>query len=201
MTPFETGGPPPPRPADDPRDVVTRQIEAPIKGSSDDELVRESVRALNRQRELGGDDPFAEQNAPVLERRYDGRDTGTKSLKQATKDLSDQHWIERPETEILRSQGWSDDQILALVKNENWLQSLGYTPQEAADYARRGEIPPMKVTPVRDDGRPARTLRDDEPVTLDHAFNSRSELKRGVANFRQAAASAQQQLLEQLSAA
>jgi hypothetical protein len=108
LTPFETGSTPPP-PADDPVDVVTRQIDAPIKGASDDELVRESVKALNEKRrrdwESGAisDDAFAEQNAPILERRYNGRDTEAKSLKQATTDLSNQHWIERPETEILRA--------------------------------------------------------------------------------------------------
>jgi len=37
-------------------------------------------------------------------------------------------------------------------------------------------------------------------VTLDLAFNSRSELKRGVKNFREAAAAAQAQLLAELAA-
>jgi hypothetical protein len=159
------------------------------------------VRQLNKRRDATGEDAFAEQRALVLERRYDGRDKSTKTLRETTKDLSDRHWVERPETEILRAQGWTDDQILQLGKNEDWLvNQVGYTPQQAAEYARRGEVPPFKIRPTRSDGRPVRELADDEPVTLDNAFQTRHELKTSVKNFRQAAAEAQQRLLAQLSA-
>src|SRR6266478_3270066 len=163
--PFESSAPPPPPAENDPIDVVSRGVPDAIEGGSDEERIRASVSELKKQRERDwesgaiSDDAFAGQNAPILERRYDGRDTEAKSLKTATTDLSNQHWIERPETEILRSQGWSDEQILKLGKNEDWLiGQIGYTPQEAAEYARRGEVPPLKVTAVRDDGRVVRPL-------------------------------------------
>jgi hypothetical protein len=199
--PFPDTSAPPPPPAETP-DVMRSRIERPIERGTDEENVREATRQMREwEAGVGGPDPFEEQRAPILERRYDGRDTEAKSLKTTTKDLSDQHWVERPETEILRSQGWSDEQILKLGKNEDWLvKQIGYTPQQAAEYARRGEVPPLKVTAVRDDGRPVRPLDDDAPVTEADAFRSRSELKRGVRNFRQAAAEAQAQLLAELAA-
>ncbi len=94
----------------------------------------------------------------------------------------------------------TDEQILGLTKNEDYLRSLGYTNQEAAQYSRTGEPPPLKVIATRDDGSLIRPLDDDAPVGIKDAFLNRSELKRGVRNFRQAAAEARQALLEQLAA-
>src|SRR5205807_8795532 len=103
--PFDGGLPSPPPPSEnDPVDVLTRHIDRPIEGSSDEENVRAATAEVRKRREEawergeGSSDDFADP--VVLERRYDGRDHEPKSLKQATKDLSDQHWIERPETEI-----------------------------------------------------------------------------------------------------
>jgi hypothetical protein len=203
--PNETAPPPPPPPKEPVGVPIEQRIDRPIDLGSDEENIREATRQMRereREWESGvGPDVFEAQRAPILERKYDGRDHEPKSLKQATKDLSDRHWVERPETEILRSQGWTDEQIRGLGKNEEWLiKQVGYTPQEAAEYARRGEAPPIKISPVRDDGKLVKPLHDDEPITLDDAFKSRSELKRSVKNFRQATAEAQARLLAELSA-
>jgi hypothetical protein len=199
--PFDGGLPSPPPRAEDAPDVVSRGVPDAISGSSDEELVRESVKALNRQRD-GGPDPFAEQrNLVDVELKYDGRDDKPKSLRQATKDVSDRHLLEKPEAQLAMSRwGFTEADVQAFAKNKDHLLSLGYTPQEADEYGRRLEVPPLKVTPVRDDGRPVRPVTDDEPYTPDDGFRNRAELKRGIRNFRESAAAAQQQLLEALTA-
>jgi hypothetical protein len=71
--PFDSGRAQPQEAESDAPNVFER-IDAPIKGTSDDELVRQSVKELNRQRDAGGsDDPFAEQrNLVDVELKYDG---------------------------------------------------------------------------------------------------------------------------------
>jgi hypothetical protein len=95
--------------------------------------------------------------------------------------------------------GFSEDDVLSIAKNKEYLLSLGYTPQEADAYSRRGETPAVKVRPTKADGTAVRELEDDAPVTDADAFRNRSELKRGIKNFRQAAAEAQQRILAELS--
>jgi hypothetical protein len=205
--PFESSAPPPPPAENDPIDVVSRGVPDAISGSSDEERVRASVDALNEKRrkewESGiGDDPFAEQrNVVDVELKYDSRDHKPKTLRQTAKDVSDRHLLERPEAQFVRQQfGMTDEQILWITKNEDYLRSLGYTNEQAARYARTGEVPPMKLIATRDDGSLIRPLDDDAPVTEADAFRSRSELKRGVRNFRQATVEAQQKLLAELAA-
>jgi hypothetical protein len=67
-------------PASDDAPDVFRHIDNPITGSGDEQIVRAAMaEGRKREREweqgVGGDDPFAEQRAPVVERKYDGRDT------------------------------------------------------------------------------------------------------------------------------
>jgi hypothetical protein len=69
--PNETAPPPPPVETDAP-DVVTRHIDAPITGGSDEQLVREATRQY-RQREKDwergvGSDVFEEQREVASER-------------------------------------------------------------------------------------------------------------------------------------
>jgi hypothetical protein len=72
---FETASPPPPTESDAP-DAVRSRIARPIEGGTDEENVREATRQMREwEQGVGGDDPFAEQRAPVVERKYDGRDT------------------------------------------------------------------------------------------------------------------------------
>src|SRR5258707_10712638 len=71
-----------------------------IDRGNDVDNIKEATRQVRERREReweGGisDDAFAEQNAPTLERQYDGRDRSTKSLRTASKDLSDAHRLER----------------------------------------------------------------------------------------------------------
>jgi hypothetical protein len=208
--PFDSGRAQPSPAESEPIDGVDRGVPDAIRGSSDDELIKESVNALNEKRRkewesgVGGTDPdpFASQrNLVDVELKYDSRDDRTKTLREATKDVSDRHLLDRPEAQLARAQfGFSDDEILKLTKDENWLQSLGYTPQQAAIYARTGEPPPMKVVAAREDGSLIRPLDDDAPVGIKDAFLNRSELKRGMRNFRAAEAAAQEQLRAALSA-
>src|SRR6266446_5321467 len=129
--PFD-GGRPQPQEAESDAPNVFERIDAPIKGTSDDELVKESVNALNEKRRkewesgVGGPDPFESQrNLVDVELKYDGRDNRTKTLREATKDVSDRHLLERPEAQLARQQfGMTDDEILKLTKNEDYLRSL-----------------------------------------------------------------------------
>jgi hypothetical protein len=199
----DTSAPPPPVETDAP-DEVTRHIDAPITGGSDEQLVREATRQYQRKRDEEstiGPDAFEEQRAPVIERRYDGRDTSSKSLREATKELSDRHLLEKPEARFaMQKWGWSEDEALSVARNKDYLLSLGYTPQQADEYSRRLDLPPLKIGPVRDDGRLVKPLDDSAPVTDADAFKTRSELKRSVRNFREAAAAAQAQILSELTA-
>jgi hypothetical protein len=197
----ETAPPPPPANTDTPPDVVSRGVPDAIEGGTDEQKIRASVRELNKQRDATGEDPFAEQHAPILERKYHANDKSQKTLRAATVDLSERHLLEKPEAQLaMRTWNWSEDKALEIARDKDYLMGLGYTPLEADRYSRSLEPPPVKISPVRDDGRPVKPLNDDEPICLDEAFKSRSELKRGVKNFRDAAARAQQELLAQLSA-
>jgi hypothetical protein len=206
--PYDSGRALPTPVENDAPDVISRGVPDAIEGSSDEALVKESVNALNEKRRkdwesgVGGPDPFESQrNLVDTELRYDGRDTRTKTLREAAKDTSDRHLLDRPEAQIARQQfGFNDEQILAITKDESYLKSLGYTDQEAAAYSRRGELPATKVSPVRHDGTPVPPLDDLAPITERDAFLNRSELKRGMRNFREATAAAQARLLDELTA-
>jgi hypothetical protein len=196
----ETAPPPPPANTDTPPDVVSRGVPDAIEGGTDEQKIRASVRELNKQRDATGEDPFAEQHAPILERKYHANDKSQKTLRAATADLSERHLLEKPEAQLaMRTWNWSEDKALEIARDKDYLMGLGYTPLEADRYSRSLEPPPVKISPVRDDGRPVKPLNDDEPIGLDEAFKSRSELKRSVKNFRQAAAEAQQRILAELS--
>jgi hypothetical protein len=188
---------PPPRSAPD---VVHRHIPEPIStGRGDEENIRESVRVLNEKRErqwesgAGGDDPFAEQHAPVIERHYDRRDKSTKTLKQATTDLSNRHFEELPD--VQQNAAWAGAepaQLRQLGKDPDWVAQRrpDWTPAEVSEYVRTGAMPPDKIGVVDDRGRLAPALQDKSGSVLDvprnQLFKNVREGTRAQANFRQA---------------
>jgi hypothetical protein len=171
LTPFE-GEPAAPLPS------ATELVGTPledriadsISGDSDEAKIRASVDALNEKRrkdwESGvGPDIFEEQNAPVLERKYDGRDKSAKSLREATKDLSDQHRLEKPDAKMaLEYFGGKADEVLERAKSQEFAEAYGLTPDEARIWNRTGELPPHRVGLATDKGIREK-LRDDQPIT------------------------------------
>jgi hypothetical protein len=116
----ETAPPPPPANTDTPPDVVSRGVPDAIEGGTDEQKIRASVRELNKQRDATGEDPFAEQHAPTLERRYDGRDQSPKTLREATRDLSERHLLEKPEAQLaMRTWNWSEDKALEIARDKD----------------------------------------------------------------------------------
>jgi hypothetical protein len=93
-------------PATPPPELVGTPIEERISnpidtGKGDEANLRAATEELRKRREKDwesgaiSDDAFAEQRAPVLERRYD-KGHGAKKLLEATKDLTDAHREESP---------------------------------------------------------------------------------------------------------
>jgi hypothetical protein len=198
--------PPPPSAAPD---VVHRHIPEPIStGRGDEENIRESVRVLNekreRQWESGGDDPFAEQRAPVIERHYGRRDKSTKTLKQATTDLSNRHFEELPDVQQnAAGSGVDPEQLREWGKNAEFVAATrpDWTPAEVSEYVRTGAMPPTKIGVVTERGGLRPPIRDDEAVfdvPKERLFPNLAAANREVKNFRQALAAEQQALLAQL---
>jgi hypothetical protein len=199
---------PPPPPSTAP-DVVHRHIPEPIStGRGDEENIRESVRVLNekreRQWESGGDDPFAEQRAPVIERHYGRRDKSPKSLKQATADISNRHFEELPD--VQQTSAWlgvDPAQLREFGKNPEFVaqQRPDWTPAEVSEYVRTGRMPPHKIGVVTERGGLRPPIRDDEPifdVPKERLYKNATQATREVKNFRDVVAAEQQQLLAQL---
>jgi hypothetical protein len=116
---------------------IEQRIDRPIDLGSDEENIREATRQMReREREweqgVGSDDPFSEQRSPVIEVKYDGRDSSAKTLRQATKDVSDRHLLEKPEAQFaMQTFGMSEADALGIARNKDYLRSLGYSEQEA----------------------------------------------------------------------
>ena len=93
-----------PPPSDAAPDVF-RHIDNPITGSGDEQIVREATRQREREWEqgVGGPDPFAEQRAPVVERKYDGRDKSSRTLRQASTEVSLAKTLERPDVQFAKA--------------------------------------------------------------------------------------------------
>jgi hypothetical protein len=87
---------------------------------------------------------IARQNAGIIERRiqadYKPARTAQTGLKEITEALSNQHWLERPESHLAREIGLTDEQQLAARESEDLRKQVGYTPEEWAHYQRTGEI-------------------------------------------------------------
>jgi hypothetical protein len=154
LTPFETGGSTPPAENDAP-DVVRSRIDRPIDLGNDEANLREATRQRREwEQGLHGDSPpdmgteeqptIARQNAGIIERRiqadYKPARTAQTGLKEITEALSNQHWLERPESHLAREIGLTDEQQLAARESEDLRKQVGYTPEEWAHYQRTGEI-------------------------------------------------------------
>jgi hypothetical protein len=188
---------------------VFDRIDAPIKGSGDEDTIRESVKALNEKRQRDweqgaiSDDAFAEQNAPVLERKYP-KGHGAKSLKQASEDLSDAHRDEKPEAVWAAARhGVEPAQMRQYSKDPEWVAKMrpDWNAAEVSEYVRTGAMPPTKIGLVTDKGLRI-PLRDDQPafeLPANSALNLR-DAAREVRQFRIAAAEAQEALLAELTA-
>jgi len=184
-----------------PADVITRRIDRPIEGGTDEEMVRRATKEWEQG--LGGDDPFIEQRNAVVERTYDGRDHGTKTLQEATTDLSNAHFEELPDTRFAAEVGnTTPAQMREAVKNPDVVRSLrpDWNEAEISHYVKTGEPPPNKVGLVDHKGALVEALRDSEPIRPDQALNAREAAKQ-LKSFRQADAAYRQQFAEQMQAA
>src|SRR5260221_8113987 len=148
----DVGSPPPPAENDAP-DVVRERIERPIDLGSDQANLEEATRQRHREWEQGlhGDSPpdmgteeqptIARQNAGIIERRiqadYKPARTAYTGLKEITQALSDQKWLERPESQFAREKfGMTDEQQLSARESEDLRKQVAYTPEEWAHYQR-----------------------------------------------------------------
>lgn len=207
---------PPPSSADTP-EVLSKYVSDPIDtGKGDEANLRAATEELRKRRERDwesgaiSDDAFAEQH-PVLERRYDGREHGAKSLGEATRDLSDAHFDERFETQWAAARtGLDPAQLRELAKDPNWVrqQRPDWNEAEISEYVKSGAMPPDKIGLVADywgkDGA-GKVLREplkDSDTILgrpEHEALTPRDAAREVKAFREAAAAQQQALLEQLT--
>jgi len=180
--------PPPPADADFPL------IDSPISTGNEVENVRQSVRELNAQRQRDG--TAVEPSRDPLPLRW--LDSEPKSLRTATRDVSDYHRLEKDDAQFLRGQGWSKADILRLAKDESWLRSTGLSAAEANQFARSGEMPPIKVGLVDDREGLRPQLREFDKI--DRALNLK-DATRELGNYREVAARAQQDLLAEIEGA
>jgi hypothetical protein len=213
----DTSAPPPP--SSDAPDVFSH-INSPIEGATDEQAVRAATAEQRKRREQEAeaawsrgeisDDAFAEQRAPVIERRYDGRDKSTKTLKEASHDLTEGKKWERADVQsAIRDFGGDAEQVGRLARDVEFAQRMGLTPVEAEEWVRSGTLPPTKVGLVADywgkdgSGKVFRPPLQDHDKILgrpEHEALTPRDAAREVKAFREAAAAQQQALLESLSA-
>jgi hypothetical protein len=176
--------PPPPAGESTAPDVVGSRIDRPIDLGNDQANLEEATRQRRREWEEGlhGDSPpdmgteeqptIARQKAGIIERRiqadYEPARTAYTGLKQVTQALSDQHILESPEANLVRQRfGMTDEQILGIAKNEDYLRSLGYSENEAAIYARRVETPAQKPILANERTGIREPIKDHERILFD----------------------------------
>src|SRR5262249_41280577 len=106
--------------------------------------------------------------------------------------------LEKDDAQFLRGQGWSKADILRLAKDESWLRSTGLSAAEANQFARSGEMPPIKVGLVDDREGLRPQLREFDKI--DRALNLK-DATRELGNYREVAARAQQDLLAEIEGA
>src|SRR5215467_5265045 len=183
--------------------VVTRRIDGPIiTGGTDEENIRQATREWE-QGKGGHDDAFLEQRAPVVERKYDGREHGTKTLQEATRDISNAHFDEHADTRLAAQIGKTTPSVMReVIKNPDEVRNLrpDWSEAEIHHYTRTGEEPAHKMGLIDHKGALVEPLRDSEKIRADQALDAREAAKQLKA-FREADAAYRQQLAEQLEAA
>jgi hypothetical protein len=184
--------PPPSEPVGTP---IEDRITNPIEGGSDEERVRESVRALNekRQRERESSavsDAFAEQNPDITALHYEGRHHKTKSLKEVSDDVTAYHRMQKPDARLaIERFGGDPEQVAKVARDPAFGEAYGLTPQEAAEWARSGQMPPTKIG-VFDEKRGLRDrIADHENIydrPRDELFKNAHAATKQQGNFREA---------------
>src|SRR5215831_14181786 len=155
-------------------------IPDPIVGS-DEQKIRQSVKELNKQREEQG----TLVRDTLVERTW--HLSGPTTLKDATSKISDEHKIEVAQ-DYARGLGITLDDADAKIVGD-----------EAARFGRQpSEMPIYRVPVVNDHGQSVPELRDDEPITRENSFETLSEARRSMRNFRDAQAAEAQALLDEL---
>jgi hypothetical protein len=176
-----------------PVDVTTRNIPEPITGSTS-EIAEKSVKALNEQRARTGEAVEIGEGHDRNPVRMRYREPGQKTLRQASKDVSDYHRLQKDDAQFLLKQGMTPNETLDLAKNEEGMRSLGYTPEQARQWAA-GQEPPVPIGLVDEREGLKAPLRDFETARddLDEPLSVR-EATRQQTNFRQALAQQQEAL-------
>ena len=204
-TTTDTSSAPPP-PSSDAAPDVFKHIDRRIEGGTDEQNVREATRQQReREREwesgVGGDDPFAEQRAPVVERKYDGRDKSSRTLRQASTEVSLAKTLERPDVQFAKAtQGLTDQQVLAAAKDPAWIKAnTGWTRQEADEFVRTGQTPAVPIVPFDERRGFMEQLRDHEPVLgrPAHEAMNLKEATRQSKNAREVVELTRQELAKQ----
>ena len=181
--------------------MVRSRIDRPIEGGTDEANVREATRQMREwESGVGGDDPFAEQRAPVVERAYP-RGAGERSLRQASTEVSLAKTLERPDVQFAKAaQGLTDAQVLTAAKDPEWIKAnTGWTRQEVDHFVRTGETPAVPVIPYDEQRGFMERLRDHEPVLgrPAHEGLSLKEATRQSANAREFVELTRQELAKQ----
>jgi hypothetical protein len=200
--PNPTANPTPP-PAEAPP-TSAQHIDNPIDTGSEQENIRESVKELNRKRREEG--TAVEEPEPVKIHYEDDRTlTGYKGFKEAVRDQSDRHRLQKPDAQILQQwAGKSREETLDLVKDPEFHRVHGFVePEDSGEYARTGERPPTRmyalnektgeIRPPLDEHRPLRASLDPEDVLTPR------EAAREQGNWRAALAQQEAANLQKLS--
>jgi hypothetical protein len=216
MSDVQTNDNAPPAPAEAPPDVVHKHIDAPITGGSEESRIRESVRELNKKREREG--TLVEEPAEPVKLRYYKSDepetykgAARKSLREASKAVSDYHRLEKPDAQFVIKQGMSPRDVLDLAKNEEWTRNVtGWSHEEVAGYARTGEPPPTKIGLIDDRKGLKAPLRDHDQIfttptkdgiSADEVFKNPRDAAREVSNFREVLRQEQERLRAEVEGA
>ena len=191
-----------PAESDDMPDVVRQHIPDAIDHGDDERNIRAAMAEGRKRREENEIDDLHKR--PITQLHYDSREHGDKSLREVVRDVSDFHRAQRPDVQsAIRDFGGEPSEVLSRAQDPAFVAQLrpDWSRVEIEEFCRTGVEPPTKIGIVNDAGKLIRPLPDDQPYTPYNAFAGRSELKRGVRQFRQAQAEQQQLLLNELAAA
>jgi hypothetical protein len=182
--------PPPPPP--DPETLPEARLSDWPEGSREREdlAVRESVKALRKQREESGNNPWVtddgyDQTAPIA--KWDAS-----SLPEAGEHESPHRQVQRASSALKQAR------MAAKAAAFETLPSM--TPQEAQEAAEIfDKIPVVKVSTVSDRGEVVPALDDHQPVNaaLD-GFANLAEANRAMKNWRTFAQQQEQNLMAEL---
>jgi hypothetical protein len=174
-------------------DVVSRAVPDAIDRGNDDANIQAAVAEVRKRRE--------QSEEPFEQLRYEGREHGTKTLREASRDVSDYHRMKRPDARAaVEVYGGKRDEVLVRAKDPEFIAQLrpDWSRVEVEEFCRTGEEPPTRVGVVTHGGKLVRPLDDSQPVTAADAFANHYELKKGVKNFRELQAAAAAQLADEL---